>query len=108
MKYYTVPGSVYALIYGDAAPAKAPPANAWLSVTYSGRYYERGTSITADNCSCLANVDGNGTWHYVAHIGANNMPDALDHTEDAAPYTWRPGMVLPVRLWRLAKDTEIP
>jgi len=89
--YYLLPGSPFLSLY-SGVEVRQPPKNVWLSVTFAGSYDWLGAEAYSDRCSCLANIDDNGKWTFTAHL-TTEMPFA------------RLGVV---RLWRLAKESEVP
>ena len=91
--YYLLPGSAYLSQYKGVEVRQAPK-NVWLSITFSGSFDWLGVEVNSDRCSCLANIDDNGKWSVLAHIDSP-MP----------VFKWAP---LKVRLWRLAKESEVP
>ncbi len=100
MAYYLLPGSAFFGQYSGVTVRQAPK-NVWLSVTYSGWFYWGGYEVRSDSCSCLANIDDRGKWTFSPHIDAPDIPSSaytVDNRIDKVA----------VRLWRLAKESEIP
>ena len=98
--YYLLPDSPYLSLY-SGVEARQPPKNVWLSVTFDGCYDWLGVEVNSNRCSCLANIDDNGKWTFSAHLNTGDIPKA--HNGDEGHID-----MVAIRLWRLAKESEVP